>query len=66
MAHFLNDNIPGVQVPQSLIERLETSSKPLEEGIAVARDLVAAARSCCQGAHLMTLGCEERIPEILQ
>lgn len=66
MAHFLNENIPGVQVPQPLVERLDKAEHPLEEGVAIARELVAEARSCCQGVHLMTLGCEERIPEILQ
>ena len=65
MARFLNDNIPGVRVPQPLIERLETATSPLDEGVAIAQEMVACARSCCQGVHLMTLGCEERIPEIL-
>jgi len=65
MARFLNANIPGVRVPESLIDRLEKSTSPLEEGVAIAKEMVALARSCCQGVHLMTLGHEERMPEIL-
>jgi len=65
MARFLNENIPGVRVQECLIERLEQASRPLDEGVAIAREMVAAARRHCQGVHLMTLGCEERIPEIL-
>ena len=65
MARFLNANIPGVRVPDSLIERLDQASSPLEEGVAIARETVALARDCCQGVHLMTLGHEERIPEIM-
>ena len=65
MARFLNANIPGVQVPEALIARLEAAADPREEGVAIARELVAAARRHCQGVHLMTLGAEERIPEIL-
>ena len=65
MARFLNANIPGVRVPEKMVERLEKSSNPLEEGVAIAKEGVAIARSCCQGVHLMTLGYEERIPEIL-
>ncbi|ALC17210.1 5,10-methylenetetrahydrofolate reductase [Desulfuromonas soudanensis] len=65
MARFLNANIPGVRVPEPLIARLEAASDPLDEGVAIARELVACARLRCQGVHLMTLGCEERIPEIL-
>ena len=65
MARFLNENIPGVRVPQVLIERLEEAEQPLEEGVAIAREMVGKARALCQGVHLMTLGCEERIPDIL-
>lgn len=65
MARFLNENIPGVRVPQGLIERLEGAAKPLEEGVAIAREMVSKARAFCQGVHLMTLGFEERIPDIL-
>lgn len=65
MARFLNANIPGVKVPESLVERLDRSNSPLDEGVAIAREMVAVARETCQGVHLMTLGHEERIPEIL-
>jgi len=66
MARFLNAQIPGVKVPEPLIDRLERAADPLAEGVAVCRELVAAARELCQGVHLMTLGCEERIGEILE
>ncbi|GAB6082551.1 methylenetetrahydrofolate reductase [Desulfuromonas carbonis] len=65
MARFLNDHIPGVRVPERLIARLEGAADPRAEGVAIARELVAAARAECQGVHLMTLGGEELIPEIL-
>jgi 5,10-methylenetetrahydrofolate reductase len=52
-------------VPAALIERLDAARNPHDEGVAIARELVAVARDCCQGVHLMTLGHEERIPEIL-
>jgi 5,10-methylenetetrahydrofolate reductase len=65
MARFLNSNIPGVQVPGHLVERLERAANPLLEGVAIARDLVAVARQHCQGVHLMMLGEEDLIPQIL-
>jgi len=65
MCHFLNDNIPGVRVPEKIIQRMETASDPVEEGVAIARELVRFARGHCQGVHLMTLGQEKRIPDIL-
>ena len=65
MADFLNRNIPGVQVPQDLIQRLEKASDPLREGVQIAREMVGWARQLCQGVHLMTFGHEDLIPQIL-
>jgi 5,10-methylenetetrahydrofolate reductase len=65
MARFLNDNIPGVKVPDDLVERLDKAPDPMAEGIAIARETVAWAREVCQGVHLMTLGHEDKIPAIL-
>ncbi len=66
MARFLNANIPGVKVPQVLIDRLERASDPLAEGVAIARENVAWARELCQGVHLMTLGQDDKIPALLE
>jgi 5,10-methylenetetrahydrofolate reductase len=65
MARFLNANIPGMRVPEALIARLAQAADPLAEGVVIARETVGWARELCQGVHLMTLGFEERIPEIL-
>lgn len=65
MADFLNRNIPGVQVPQDLLQRLEGASDPLQEGVQIAREMVSLAREFCQGVHLMTFGHEDLIPQIL-
>ncbi|PLX98646.1 MAG: 5,10-methylenetetrahydrofolate reductase [Desulfuromonas sp.] len=66
MARFLNANIPGVKVPAAIIERLDKASDPLAEGVAIAREMVSVARDRCHGVHLMTLGLEAKIPEILR
>lgn len=65
MARFLNERIPGVRVPEALVARLDRASDPLREGIAIAREVVGWARTHCQGVHLMTLGHEDLIPELL-
>ena len=65
MARFLNDNIPGVQVPEEIVARLEAAVDPFAEGVAIAREVVSWAKQLCQGVHLMTLGHEDRIPDIL-
>ena len=65
MARFLNQHIPGVRVPEKLIDRLEAAPDPAAEGLVLAREAVSWAREFCQGVHLMTLGHEEKIPELL-
>jgi 5,10-methylenetetrahydrofolate reductase len=66
MARFLNDNIPGMRVPEEVINRLEMAVDPLLEGVVIAREAAGWARELCQGVHLMTLGYEDKIPAILQ
>jgi 5,10-methylenetetrahydrofolate reductase len=66
MARFLNANIPGMRVPDEVVARLEGAADPLLEGVAITRETVGWARDLCQGVHLMTLGHEDKIPEILQ
>ncbi|MGE4345193.1 MAG: methylenetetrahydrofolate reductase [Geoalkalibacter sp.] len=65
MARFVHEHVPGVRVPEPLIDRLDAAVDPLEEGVRIARETVRLARRHCQGVHLMTLGCEDRISEIL-
>jgi methylenetetrahydrofolate reductase (NADPH) len=64
-ARFLNRMVPGVQIPEHLIDRLEKSSDPLREGVAIAAEQVRQARSICQGVHMMAIKREDLIPEIL-
>ena len=66
MARFLNANIPGMRVPDAVVARLDEAADPMAEGVAIARETVGWARDLCQGVHLMTLGHEDKIPEILR
>lgn len=64
-AQFINRNVPGVQIPQEIIDRLERATNPLEEGIQIAAEQVQMARQLCQGVHLMAVKREDLIPKIL-
>jgi methylenetetrahydrofolate reductase (NADPH) len=64
-AEFINRNVPGVQIPQSTIDRLAKSSEPLLEGIKIAAEQVRLASQICQGVHLMAVKREDTIPQIL-
>ncbi|PZD74246.1 Bifunctional homocysteine S-methyltransferase/5,10-methylenetetrahydrofolate reductase [Acaryochloris thomasi RCC1774] len=64
-ARFINRCVPGVNIPDWIIERLERSKEPLQEGIAIASEQVQQARQICQGVHMMAVKREELIPQIL-
>jgi len=65
MARYITKNIPGLKVPPELVAELEASERPLEAGVAIARRLAAAARPFCDGVHIMAMGREELIPDIV-
>lgn len=64
-ARFINRCVPGVNIPEWIIERLEKAEKPLQEGIAIAAEQVQQARQICQGVHMMAVKREDLIPQIL-
>ena len=64
-ARFINRCVPGVNIPDAIIQRLEQATHPLEEGIEIAAEQVQMARQLCQGVHMMAVKREELIPKIL-
>lgn len=64
-ARFINKVVPGVNIPEHIIERLEKSKHPLQEGMQIAAEQVQMARSLCQGVHIMAVKKEEAIASIL-
>ena len=66
MARFLNEKVPGIHVPDALIEQLEKASDPIEVGVQIAANTILELQGVASGVHLMCLGREDLIPEILQ
>ena len=64
-AQFINRNVPGVDIPQEIIDRLAQAPEPLLEGIKIAAEQVKLASQLCQGVHLMAVRREDLIPQIL-
>jgi methylenetetrahydrofolate reductase (NADPH) len=64
-ARFINRNVPGVSIPDWMIERLEQADDPLQEGVAIAAEQVRIAKNLCQGVHMMAIRREDLIPDIL-
>lgn len=64
-AQFINRCVPGVHIPDHLIERLDRAADPLQEGVKIAAEQVQLARQICQGVHMMAVKREDLIPQIL-
>lgn len=65
-AQFINRCVPGVNIPQHIIDRLAAAHDPLQEGMAIAAEQVQVARQLCQGVHMMAVKREDLIPQILE
>lgn len=64
-AQFINRCVPGVNIPEHIIDRLANASDPLQEGIAIAAEQVNQAKQICQGVHMMAVKREDLIVQIL-
>ncbi len=64
-AQFINRVVPGVNIPEHIIERLANAKDPLEEGMKIAAEQVQIARQLCQGVHMMAVKREDLIAPIL-
>lgn len=64
-ARFINKCVPGVEIPEHIIDRLEQAKNPLEEGMKIAAEQVQIARELCQGVHMMAVKREDLIVPIL-
>jgi methylenetetrahydrofolate reductase (NADPH) len=69
MARYMTENVPGIFVPQELIDEMARVPKDqmLAEGIEIAGRTIAALKkdAICDGVHIMAIGKEEVVPDIL-
>ncbi len=69
MANFLNKFVPGITVPQELIDRLKAAGKEgaLECGMDIAAEQVRLIKEqgIADGVHVMAIGLENKVPDIL-
>lgn len=66
VASFINEHIPGISVPQNILERFRTSTDQLQTGLDFAVETMKRMRPYVQGFHLMTIRNEEQVPRLLE
>jgi 5,10-methylenetetrahydrofolate reductase len=64
-AQFLQ-SLSGINIPQEIKDRICSVSDPLAEGIKICSETINVLRSFADGVHIMAIGTEEYIPEIIK
>jgi 5,10-methylenetetrahydrofolate reductase len=69
MAKYMTENVPGIFVPQALIDEMASAPKgeAVKKGIEIVGRMIAALKrdAVCDGVHIMAIGREEVVPDIL-
>ena len=67
MAKYMNENVAGVFVPDNLIEEIKSVAKEdrKKKSVEIAARLIKELKPLCQGIHLMPLGWDKLVPQIL-
>ena len=69
MAKYMNENVPGISVPQNLIDELAHAPKggALLKGVEIAGRMVKTVKEegLSDGVHIMAIGKENVVPDIL-
>ncbi len=66
MAEFMNANIPGVSVPQAMIDELRAAGPKSEDvGVDIAVRTIKAVRPHCDGVHIMAIKATHRLGDII-
>jgi methylenetetrahydrofolate reductase (NADPH) len=69
MAAWLNANVPGIRVPDALIAEMQKVAGDAEAearlSIEIAARTIGEVRPYCAGVHVMAMGWEKYIPQIL-
>ena len=66
MARFINKNLPGIFVPEALIEEIGQAPDRGKASIAMSGRILRELSPLCQGVHLVASGWEKKIPAILE
>ena len=70
MAKYMSENVPGIFVPQDLIDELANAPKgeALKKGVEIAGRMVSILKkeALCDGVHIMAIGREDLVIDILE
>ena len=69
MCRFMNGNVAGVSIPESIFDELKADKEKTKAGITgveIAARIIRECKPYCQGVHVMTLCWEDKIPSLME
>jgi len=67
--NYMNNNVAGISVPPEMIEELKADLEKTKAGITgieITARIIKECRAHCQGVHIMALGWESKVPDVLR
>ncbi len=67
MAKFMNKNVAGINVPESIIQEMEKTTKEdrKKKAVEISARIIRQVKPFCQGIHIMPLGWDDLVPEVI-
>ncbi len=68
MCRYMNANVAGIHVPEEMIEELKADKEKTKAGVTgveIAARVIKECRPYCQGVHIMAMGWESKVPDLL-
>jgi len=65
MARYMNKNVSGVFVPDSLIEEMDKAEKKGKKSVEIAARLIKELKPLVNGIHIMPIGWDKKVPNVL-
>ena len=66
MAAYMNEHVPGIEVPEALVRKLADASDRAATSSEMAAAVISEIRPMCRGVHVMAIGWEDKVPGILE
>ena len=68
MAKFMNENVAGISVPDSIIKEMADVDKKdrRKKSVEITARLIRGMKDMCQGVHMMPLGWTSEVPKVIE
>ena len=68
MARYMRDKVPGVNVPDEIVTRMEDAKDAREEGLKICLEIIEQIKEIpsVHGIHIMAVGWEDIVPTIVE